>query len=186
MNRFLFGLFFVVAFISCTNKNNLDSTRVYFSVVDYLQGQVKQMDSLPLYFRKITVENSVPDTAEITKEEFHKYANEFLTIPDIASPKAMDDYSETNDFDEKLNNVLLMYTAKNKEDEVRSETIMMQPDESGNTHVKTILVNTVADDKDSFVGKNMTWHVGKRFQIVTKVNRPEQPEKINTVIITWE
>jgi hypothetical protein len=144
------------------------------------------MDSMPLHFTKITTVDSTSDTIEITKKEFHKYAESFLNLPDISSRSNMDDYTEVNDFDEILNNVLLIYTAKNSEDEVRSETIMMEPDEEGNTHVKTILATTVNSKKDSTVEKNLTWHVNKRFQIVSKQSKPNQPEKISTVMVNWD
>jgi hypothetical protein len=174
-----------VIFISCKNKK-IDSTKAYFSVIDYLKGEVKRMDTLPLHFTKITGVDSTFDTVTISKKEFHQFTEEFLDITDISSKSKADDYTEVNDFDEILNNVLLIYTAKNPEDEVRNETIMMQPDDQGNTYVKTILANTITTDKDSAVEKNMTWHIDRRFQIVTKVNKPNQPEKIKTVIITWE
>jgi hypothetical protein len=185
MNKFLIGLLLTSCFLSCKDKK-LDSTKAYFSVVDYLKAEVKGMDSLPLQFTKIVTVDSTSDTSKVTREEFRKYANEFVDIPDIASNKKMDDYIETNDFDEILNNVLLIYTPKKQEDEVRNETIMMQPDEHGNTHVKTILVTTIKSDKKTSTAKNMTWHTGKRFQIVTKENTSNQPEKISTVVISWE
>lgn len=144
------------------------------------------MDSLPLHFLKITSVDSTSDTTVSNKEEFHKYAKEFLEIPEISSVDEMDNYTETNDFDEIMNNVLLMYSAKHQDAMVRNETIMMDPDQSGNTHVKTILVTTQKANKDSTVEKNMTWHMDKRFQVVTKTSKPGQSEKINTVIISWE
>lgn len=144
------------------------------------------MDSLPLHFTKITNADSSSDTITITREEFHRYAREFLDIPDIATASNMDEYSETNDFDDVLNNVLLIYTAKKPEDEVRSETIMMQPDDEGNTYVKTILATTISNTKDSTIEKNMTWHIDKRFQIVRKVNKPNRPETISAVMVSWE
>ena len=174
-----------VCFFSCKNKK-LDSTKAYFSVVDYLNTEVKKMDTLPLHFTKITTVDSTSDTVAITKKEFHQYAEEFLNLPNIASTDKMDDYTETNDFDEILNNVLLIYSAKKTDDEVRSETIMMQPDDEGNTHVKTILATTVDNGKDSTIEKNLAWHIDKRFQIVTKTSKPNQPEKINAVVISWE
>lgn len=182
MNKLMICLLLALCCLSCKTKKKLDSTKAYFSVVDYLQGQVKEMDSLHLSFTKITTADGTSDTARITKEEFHNYAKEFLDLPDIASSGKMDDYTETNDFDEALNSVLLIYTAKNNDDEVRNETIMMEPDESGNTHVKTILIRTI----NSTVEKNMTWHVDRRLQIVTKSTKANQPEKISTVIISWE
>jgi hypothetical protein len=185
MNKLLIGLLILFFLLSCKNKK-IDSTKAYFSVIDYLNAETKKLDSLPGHFRKITSSADRSDTTSITKEEFHKYANEFLQIPDISASNRMDGYSETSDFDEILNNVLLMYMAKNPEDEVRNETIMMQPDEQGNTHVKTIIVTTVKPENELTVEKNMTWHIDKRFQIVTKNSQPGQAEKIITTIITWE
>lgn len=185
MNKLLVCFLIIAQLLSCKNKS-LDSTKAYFSVIDYLKGEVKKMDTIPLQFKKITNASNTSDTTTITKSEFHKYAKEFLNIPDIASVEKMDDYSEVNDFDEILNNVLLIYTAKKQDDVVRNETVMMQPDDMGNTHVKTILVTTLQTDNDPTVEKNMTWHIDKRFQIVTKITNQGQPEKINTVIISWE
>jgi len=184
MNKLVCGLL-ILGLISCKNKK-YDSTRAYFSVTDFLSSQVKHMDSLPLNFTKIVTVDSTSDSSKISKDEFHKYAKEFVDIPDISSSDKMDDYKETNDFDETLNNVLLIYTPKSQDQEVQNETIMMEPDELGNTHVKTILVHTIQNEKDSSIEKNMTWHIDKRFQIVTKINKANQPEKISTVVVKWE
>jgi hypothetical protein len=185
MNKSIVCCLLIVCFLSCKNKK-LDSTKAYFSVVDYIRTEIKKMDTLPLRFTKITTVNSTSDTIAITKKEFHEYADEFLNLPNIASMSKMDDYTETNDFDEILNNVLLIYSAKEPDDEVRSETIMMEPDDQGNTHVKTILATTANTSKDSTVEKNLTWHIDKRFQVVTKVSKSNQPEKITTVVVNWE
>jgi hypothetical protein len=185
MNKIIIVFLITCFFISCKNKK-LDSTKAYFSVIDYLKAEVKKTDSLPVHFKKITIASGRSDTGLITKDEFHNYANEFLNLPDIASAKRMDDYAETSDFDEILNNVLLIYTAKEPEDEVRNETIMMDPDEQGNTHVKTIIITAVKNDEKESIEKNMTWHIDKRFQIVTKTNQQGQPEKINTTVVSWE
>jgi hypothetical protein len=185
MNKLLIVLLVAISFVACKSKK-LDSTRAYFSIVDYLKAEVKNMDTMPLHFTKITTVDSTSDTSKITRDEFHKYAQEFLNIPDIASPDKMDDYTESNDFDELLNNVLLMYSGKKEDDVVKNETVMMQPDESGNTHVKTLLIHTLDHENDTAVEKEMTWHIEERFQIVTKTRKPNQPEKITTVAISWE
>lgn len=185
MNKLFVCLLLLTGVMSCKNKNE-DSTKTYFSVVGYLGGEVKKMDSLPLHFTKITTIDSTSDTVSITKKEFHQYADEFLNLPDISSRSGVKNYTEANDFDEIMNNVLLIYTAKNADDEVRSETIMMEPDEAGNTYVKTILANTISAGKDGTVEKNLTWHISQRFQIVTKTTKPGQPEKITTIAVYWE
>ncbi len=184
MNKLLVCLLLLSVFASCKSKP--DSTKVYFSVVNFIGSQVRQVDTTQLSFTKITTVDSLSDTSKITKEEFNRHAKEFLALPDIASSDKMNDFKETNDYDETLGDVLLIYTPKKDDAEIRNETIMMQPDDNGNTHVKTILINTINTGKDSTVEKNMTWHVDKRFQIVTKTDKPNQPEKINTIIIQWE
>lgn len=174
-----------IALFSCKNKRP-DSTRAYLSVVEFVGGEIKKADSLPLRFTKIQTSDGHSDTTAITKDEFKKWAKEFTSIPDISSTSRMEDYKETNDFDETLGTVLLIYTPLKENDEIRNETFMMQPDEQGNTHVKTILITTIKSRGDSAVEKNMTWHVDKRFQVVTKVRKPNQPETISTVAVEWE
>ena len=184
-NGIVYLLFFLCLF-SCKNKKP-DSTKAYFSVVDFIKGQIKQIDSLPKRFTKIVViDSSKTDTIQSSKEEFKSLAKEFTAVPDIASQNNMDDYIEASNYDETLGNVLLIYSPKKENAEVQNETIMMQPDEQGNTHVKTILIKTIRSEKDATVEKNLTWHIDNRFQIVTKTDKPSQPEKINTTIIKWE
>lgn len=185
MNKLFICFLLAISCISCKNKKT-DNTPPFFPVIDYLRSEVKKMDSLPLTFTKITTTGDISDTSKTTKEEFNKHAKEFVNLPDIASADKRDDYKETQDFDEIMNNVLLIYTPKKPDDFVRNETVMLPPDDEGNTHVKTILITTVKNDKDSTIEKNMTWHMDKRFQIVTKVNKPNQPEKINILVISWE
>lgn len=177
--------FFFIALFSCKNKRP-DSTKAYVSAVEFVGGEIKKADSLQLQFTKIEATDGRSDTTAITKDEFKKLAKEFTSLPDISSTSRMEDYKEINDFDESLGNVLLIYTPLKENDEIRNETFMMKPDEQGYTHIRTILITTMKSTKDSTVEKNLTWHVDKRFQVVTKVSKPNGPEKISTVAVQWE
>jgi hypothetical protein len=185
MKKWIVGILMIGLIISCRNKKQ-DSTTAYFDVVDYIGAQIKQMDTLSLPFIKITIADSTSDTSRISKEEFHRYANEFLSIPNIASSSKRDDYKETSSFDEILGKVLLIYTPEKNGEVVQNETIMSQPQENADAIVETILIRTTTQEGDLSIEKNLTWHIGKRFQIVTKQTGPKLPEKINTVIVTWE
>lgn len=88
-------------------------------------------------------------------------------------------------FDEQLQTVILTYTAKKDDAPVRKEDVMLVPNEKGDTHVKTIIIDWLKDEKDSAVEKNMIWEAGKSFFIVTKVNKPGQPEKIQKLEVNW-
>src|SRR5207248_6830436 len=122
---------------------------------------------------KIDTVDSLNDTTYLKREEFKKYAKDFLELPDITSDKWKDDYKESKLYDEDLKSVILTYTSKNKDNEVQREDVMIepQPDENGNSKVKTILIDKWSTNGDSTVHKNMVWESDKRFLILTKVNR---------------
>ncbi len=175
----------LLTIVACKQKPR-DSTENYFSALSFLQAQIKKIDTTRYTFTKIEVQDSISDTSVIQQQDFRKYANDFLTLPDISSENNRDHYDESNTYDEDLNNVLLTYTPKNEKEEIRRETIMLEPNESGESKVKTILINRIMVGKDSIVEKEMAWHVDKRFQIVTKITKGNQPENIKTRVVQWE
>lgn len=184
MNR-LTALLILVLIIGCREKKQ-DSTKAYFSVVEFLQGEADKMDTSHYTLTKIETTNNVSDTSVIPNKDFRKYASDFLNLPDISAKNKREDYEESNNYDEDLQSVLLTYTPKNNQEEITRETMILQPNEVGNTDVKTILVNRIVPGKDSTIEKELTWHVGHRFQVVTKTSRGNEPEKISTLVISWQ
>jgi len=185
MNRLIPYIILLISFSACKGKKK-DKASPYFSVVSYLQGQAKHIDTSLHHFVKIETIDGTSDTISISKEEFRKYAQEFLTIPDISSEGKKDNYQEGNSYDDLLNNILLTYTTNDPDEEVRRQTIMLEPDDQGNTKIKTIVINTMQTGKDSSVEKDLTWHVDKRFQVVSKIQKGNQPEKIKILVVKWE
>ena len=184
MNR-LTALLILVLIIGCREKKR-DSSKAYFSVVEFLHGEIARMDTSHYTITKIETSNDISDTTVIPKKDFRKYANDFLTLPDISSDEKHEFYDESNTYDEDLKSVLLTYIPKNDQEQIRRETLILQPNEVGNSDVKTILVNRFMPGKDSTVEKELTWHVGRRFQVVTKTSRGNEPEKISTLVIAWQ
>jgi len=184
MNR-LTALLILLLLIGCREKKR-DSTKAYFSVVEFLHGEISHMDTSHFTITKIETANGLSDTTIIPNRDFRKYANDFLTLPDISSEDKHELYDESNNYDEDLKSVLLTYIPKNDQEEIKRETLILQPNEVGNTDVKTILVNRFMPGKDSTVEKELTWHVGRRFQVVTKTSRGNEPEKIRTLVISWQ
>jgi len=185
MNRLFLCLMVGICLYACKGKKK-EKTGAYFSVVSYLQGQAKQIDTSLYHFVKIETIDSTTDTTSISKEDFRNYAKDFLTIPDISSEEKKDNYKEDNSYDDLLNNILLTYTTNDPDEEVRRETIMLEPDDLGNSKIKTIIINRIQTGKDSTIEKDLTWHVAKRFQVVTKIQKGNQPEKIKILVVKWE
>jgi hypothetical protein len=186
MKSFFSGVLILVLLAACKHKKKTeDENGSFFSVVSYLRSQVKQIDTSLYRLIRIETVNNISDTLFIRREDFRSYAKDFLSIPDISSGDKKDDYQESNLYDDMLKSAVLNYTAKNPDDEIRRETVMLDQDPSGNSLVNTIIIDQLKTTKDSSVEKNMLWQVNKRFQVVTKSQLPGQPEKIRKLEVVW-
>ena len=187
MNKILFVCCIgIMAVIGCKEKKgDKEKEEAFFPVLSFLKSQVKNIDTSVYPLMKIVTIDSVSDTAYIKREDFHSYANDFISIPDISSGKLKDQYVETKLYEEALKQAVLDYTAKNPNAEIRREEVMLVPDENTGGHVKSIFISRWINSPDSTVQKNMYWQVDKRFQIVTIIQKKDQPDKIKTVQIIW-
>jgi hypothetical protein len=184
MNKIMLCLLLCVVF-ACKGKKKTEPKESFFPVSNFLKGEVSQAAASGQPIRKIETIDSLSDTTILNGESFKTLAAAFTSLPDINSDQWRDDYEEAKMYDEQLKNVILTYTARNKDAKVRREDVMLQPDEKGDTHVKTVIIDWIDNSKDSSVEKNMIWNAGEKFFIVTKVNKPQQPEKIKKVEVTW-
>src|SRR6476661_5477661 len=187
MNKILTGLICVLCLAACKNNKQQDnSDNQFFPVLSFLKGQAKHIDTSLYRIVKIETVDSSSTTSYIKREEFKDCAKDFLEMPDISSGKWKDDYEETKMFDDAINNVILTYTTKEEDNEVRREDVLLEPtNTSGNSEVKTVIVNKIKSAGDSTVEKNMIWYVNKRFTIITKVQKNNQPEKIKRLEVIW-
>ena len=82
--------------------------------------------------------------------------------------------------------MILTYTTTEPDNEIQREDIMLEPaGADGNSEVKTVIINKITNKGDSTVQKNMIWYVNKRFTIITKVDKKDQPQKIRKMEIIW-
>jgi hypothetical protein len=187
MNRILFTIGTIIFFTACKNNTPQEEKDAsYFPVVSFIKGQIKNIDTSLYRIVKVETVDTIKQITYIKREDFRKYAKDFLDLPDISSSKYKDDYQETKMFDDVLNKVILSYTTTVEDNPVKREDVMLNPtNESGNSEVKNIIINTLEQAKDSSIEKNMVWYSGKRFTIITKVQKANQPEKIKKLEVIW-
>ena len=178
----------MILLLACKAKTKHDDKKVsYFPVVSYLRGQAADIDTSLYRIIKIETYDSTTDTSYIKREEFRNYAKDFLDLPDISSKKWKDDYEESQIYDEDLKSIILSYTTNDSTKEVQKEDVMVepQPDEHGNSQVRTIIIDKWSTTEDSTVHENMVWQTNKRFLIVKKIQKNNQPEKIRKLEVIW-
>jgi hypothetical protein len=186
--KFLSYLFIIITlFSSCKSKRKKsDPNAEFFPVAAYLKGQVAQMDtSLATIIKIEKIGNNAPDTSYIKREEFKKYAKEFIELPDISSKDLKEDYEVTNMYDDLLDAFIFTYTTTEEDHEIKKEDVILEPSADGNNKVKTVNIDKWVTKGDSTVHKILLWEADKRFLIITKMDKANQPEKIHTLEVKW-
>jgi hypothetical protein len=188
MNRFLLSLTFTFVLFSCKTKKAKPEVLAadIFPVNDYLKGQVARMDTSLASYIKIETTDGRSDTTPIKNSEVKLYANDFLTLPDIASKELKDDYEVTHLYDEELDAFAFTFTTKEPHP-VKSEHVILDPQQNaeGKNDIKSIFVDLWQNTGGSSIRKNMLWEAGKSFQITTTTDAPGAAEKIKKLTIIW-
>ncbi len=184
MNKWLIAASFLY-FVSCKSKKEEDANAAFFPVASFIKSQVAQVDTTLNRIMKIITVKGTSDTAYISRAEFRKEAKDFLSLPDISSKKLKDDYTETQLYDEDLERVILNYTPKNQDTEIRRQEVMIKPDNLRGDKVESIFIDQLLEFNDSAVQKRLTWNVDHNFQVVTIVQKGNTPDKIHTLRLVW-
>jgi len=174
-------------FISCGSSDDKEKKEDFFPVDAFLKSQIAQVDTTLNTIRQfLYIDSSRTDTIYIRRENFRAVAKDFIGLPDISASKYSDRYTETKQFDESINRVLLVYTPVKPEQElIQRQEVLIQPDPAAGDKIKTIIINTSINTKDSAVQKRMLWQVDKSFQVVTIKQLPGQPETTTTTRVVW-
>lgn len=178
-------MFLIVACKSSDKEEENNAT--FFPVSSFIKSQVADVDTSIYPIFKIETLDGKSDSGYIPKEEFKKYANDFIAMPDITQKKWKGDYVESKLFDEDLNSVILSYNLKDEEDdaEIRKQEVIIEPNPEEGDKVTTIIIDKFSAKKNEAVRKHMLWQVDKRFQIVT-ISNNNNKERVHTVKIFWK
>lgn len=184
MNKW-FASAIILILISCKSKKEDDANAAFFPVSSFIKSQVAQVDSSLNRIMKIETANGTSDTVYIPREEFRRQAKDFLNLPDITTTKLKDDYSETQLYDEDLERIILNYTPKDQDAEIRRQEVIIKANEASGDEVKSIFIDQLLDNNDNTIQKRMTWNVDKGFQVVTIVQKKNIADKIHTLKLVW-
>ncbi len=177
-------LLLLILIFSCkSNKKEGEENTDFFPALSFLKSQAANVDSSVFRIIKIVKTDSVADTTYLKREMFKEEAKDFLSIPDIASNKWKDDYTENKLYDADLEQVSLSYIPK-KEGDITRQEVLIKPSTEGDK-VMSIFINRTINSDDSTVQKIMYWQVDKRFRIVTISQKENAPEKIKTIEVIW-
>jgi len=185
-NRLFFIGFILLTGLGCKQKkkNGTEDTG-FFPVISFLKSQVAHVDTSLYRMIRIDMIDSLEDTTYIKRDEFRNLAKDFLETPDITDKSLKKKYTEGKTYDETMDRVILSYTPKEENMEVLREEVIISPNTPEGNQVKSIIIEKVNDGKDSIILKRLLWQVNRSFQVVTLIQKPNQPEITRTFEVVW-
>jgi hypothetical protein len=181
----IWTIIILLVVISCKSKKKDTEENGSFPVLALIKSQVANVDT-SLYSIVMTVsKDSISDTVYLKREQFREAAKDFLDLPDIGNEKWKDKYTESRLYDQALQMIVLDYTAKDPDEEIRSEKVYIEEGGDGETNVKTIVIDKLYKEGNSLIQKNMIWGMDSHFQVATSIETPGKPDRTTIRKVTW-
>ena len=175
----------MVLLVGCRTGDEKNDPSSYFPVLPYIQSQVRHIDTSVYSIIQVRKNGNASDTTYLKREDFRKAAADFLSIPDIGARKLRKKYRESRHYDEDIQKVIISYESKEDDVDVLRQDIVILPTLGTQNEVESIYIERFLENKRGSVQKKMLWEVNRRFQVTSIAQARNQPEKIETVEVSW-
>jgi hypothetical protein len=190
MKKLLFLIILALFIFSCNNsqpasnppttQNDTDTTQKepisFFRVTDFLNAQLKALDTIPFTPLLYTTINGETDSTWLKKEQLKTFLAPFFSV-NIDTTNLIDLFKETKFNDQTVNAITLMYEPlKQLPDslQLRSWNVYIDPI-SGN--VRSIYIVKQFKDSSLSNGQSYTqqliWTTDRSAKIITILNQPD-------------
>ncbi len=194
----LFLIPIAIGIIGCKNKEEqssavpeqqqkADSPEVknYLPVLDFLKGEIQNVDSFFAGMKKITIRNGKTDSTFISSEEFHRITNEFVTN-ELSKEFLEVHYNESSFIDQSTQSVTFTYEPKDHNLAIRRIDLLTGQSSSGFDKLKSLFIEKQVNSGDTSILKRMFWKSGKNFLLMTQMTVGQNPPDISQVKVVWD
>lgn len=163
-------------------KEEKEAPKAYIPVTDYIRGEIKTLDSLPVGILKRIRAGNRSDSAYIQPAEFRQLAAEFLP-QELEKGKFEQSFTESSFFDQSTELLTFTYQASNTASAVKRVDVLISPSLQLDK-VKSIYIEKDYQSGDTVFNKKMYWKAGTSFQVVTQkavAGQPATPEQLKVI-----
>lgn len=198
----LFRVIYLVPFFflcACHNKEtgqpqnihqdqSIDSTQeaqFFFPVTEFLLGQLKEIDSLPVTPLKIINADDKVDSVWLKRSDIRTFAKPFLS-PLIDSNTMQKYFAEKSFLDQTINAVTLSYDpVKRLPDSIKLNHWDVYIDPQKNTVQRIYMVKEEIINETT-ITTQLTWKVNKWCSIRTIKQQPKMAPQVKEEIMKWD
>lgn len=159
--------------------------QTFFPVTDYIRGQLKEIDSLPVTPLKILIDNGRQDSMWMKKEDIRPFAEPFLH-PEIDTSNFKDLFTEKSFLDQTINAFTFSYDPAGKLPDtlqLRRWDVYIDPI---NNRIKRIYIIKEVNTNGLLQTLQLTWKSNQWCKITTITEQPGQPADIKEQVMKWD
>jgi hypothetical protein len=188
---------FVAVLLFCACKNHQQpaatpdstsrtdsNTNKYFPVADFLQAEIRGIDTSVLAILSVRTIRKRTDSAFLTPSEFNKVAAAFLP-PDLDPDSLEINYTESSFADKTTGYVTLTYSPKDKSRSLQRLDVLVAQGDNGANRVKSIYMERTGEESDTPVLKKMYWQAGHNLQVITTLQPKGHPAETRQQKVVW-
>jgi hypothetical protein len=171
---------------STAKKSEKDSTenRTFFPVTEFIRGQLREIDSLPVTPLKIITYNGKQDSTWMKKEDIRPFAEPFLH-PEIDTTNFKHLFTEKSFLDQTINAYTFSYDAIEKLPDtlqLKRWDVYIDPKKG---EVKRIYIVKEINNKGTLEILQLTWKAHEWCKISTITEQPGKQPGIKEELMKW-
>ncbi len=155
----------------------------YFPVGDFLESEMRYVDSIPLALIKYTTQGQRTDSVFITPAAFRQLARVFESEA-FSNGSFERDFTETSFMDETTQSVVFTYATRSQDQELRRVDVLAKPVE-GTDQVKSIYLEKQLRRGDTSITEKMSWFPRRSFQVMSSIQTPGSPPLTQQLRVRW-
>jgi hypothetical protein len=156
----------------------------YFPVSEYVEGQIRMVDSLPVGILKKFTNGKIKDSAFIGHDEFHHLASDF-TGQDLTKENLEKNYAEHSFMDESTGFFTFTYQPLKMEAPFQRIDVLVKPGAAADK-VRSIYLERSRKINDTIVNERLYWKSDASFSITKeKIYKQESPI-IQQLQVIWD
>jgi hypothetical protein len=164
-------------------KDEKDTTKAYLPVTDYIRGEIKTIDSLPVGILKRVTKGNKADSAFIQPAEFRLLAAEFLSN-ELEKGQFEQSFTESSFFDQSTELLTFTYEGTNPAVTVKRVDVLISPSLQLDK-IKSIYMEKAYKSGDTSISKKMYWKAGASFQVATEKKMAQQ-SRLEQIKVIWD
>ena len=169
---------------SVTRADSGVTKNAFFPVADFLEAEIRSVDSVPLAKKKFTSRNGHTDSVFLEIPDFNRLALQFIP-QELADGRFEKNFTETSFQDETTRSITFTYSPTDPNMELQRVDVLTVPG-ARSMQVKSVYLEKLRKSGDSVILQKMFWRAQRNFTIATLIHVKGIQAGEEQVRVVWD